>query len=347
MKLKTTLFIFTAFFVLVSCTPKADENQSGPKYFRHMQFSETPFDQYNGVYPINEKESLEINHYRFDYNEDGSLAEVSYRRGDVLLPYSSFGPASIKIAHSPGKEIHTYFDKDGNQVKRWGAWQSVYSLNEEGTRTGLKFEDKNGKMIENRNDIAYFTWKILDDGMVQEKRYNLADEETVMNRFCPFYELRFSYDESGLPVRLANYMEDTLYDCTVENCGDVGVSYFLFDYDENGALKKFSVHNSAGQLSNLYWGWAKFELKLDENGNVLERVSYDQDDELLGGKSNPINAYVYDMHGSVIERKFLNDEGKLVENGQGASIIRYSYDKMGIPVDTTMLNANEEVITKG
>ena len=41
-----------------------------------------------------------------------------------------------------------------------------------------------------------------------------------------------------------------LYNCTAENCGEVGVSYFLFKNNEHGDLETFSVHNTAGQLSN-------------------------------------------------------------------------------------------------
>ena len=92
---------------------------------------------------------------------------------------------------------------------------------------GYSFLDENGETVENRNSIHNHKWKKLDDGMIQELRYNLAGDEVVMNPFCPFYELRFSYDENGYLVRMANYEEDTLYNCTEENCGDIGVSYFF------------------------------------------------------------------------------------------------------------------------
>ena len=56
---------------------------------------------------------------------------------------------------------------------------------------------KDGSMIENRNKIHSWQWSILPDGMVRELRYNLKGEETVMNPFCPFYELRFTYNDKG------------------------------------------------------------------------------------------------------------------------------------------------------
>ena len=346
MKTKNLFILLALAGMVFSCTPKAENSSNNTEYFRHIQFTETPYDQITGIYPLSKEEAKKINHYRFDYNENGKLAEVSFRRDMNLLSYSSLGSPMIKIEYLPGKEVQTYFDKDGTQQKRVGAWKAVYKLDENGNRTGLSFEDKDGNTMTNRNEIAYYTWKVLDDGMVQEKRYDMKDEETIMNPFCPFYELRFSYDNTGRPVRMANYMADTLYDCTAENCGDIGVSYFTFKNNEKGGLTYFSVHNTRGQLSNLYSGWAKFENKLDENGNVLERVSYDQDDELLSGKSMPINAYVYDDYGSVVETNFLDKNRNPFENDRGAATIRYSYDKIGNPVDTVYLSAAKEVVPK-
>ncbi len=209
MKIKNLFILLALAGMVFSCTPKAEDTSNNTEYFRHIQFTETPYDQITGIYPLSKEEAKEINHYRFDYNENGKLAEVSFRRGTNLLSYSSLGSPVIKIEYLPGKEIQTYFDKDGKQQKRVGAWKAVYKLDENGNRTGLSFEDKDGNKMTNRNEIAYYTWKVLDDGMVQEKRYNLKDEETVMNPFCPFYELRFSYDNAGRPVRMANYMADT------------------------------------------------------------------------------------------------------------------------------------------
>lgn len=340
MKIRIVYLLIAFAALIVSCAPKKQDDAPDVKYYRHLQFTETPYDRLQGIYPLTSDEAGDINHYRFDYNEKGQLVEVSYRRGNELLSYSSMGAAKIQIEYSPGKEIYTYYDKNENPKKNGGAWKAVYSTDENGVRTGLSYEDSTGAKIENRNNIAYYTWIVLPDGMVQEKRYNKEDVETVMNPFCPFYELRFSYDDNGYPTRMANYMGDTLYDCTEENCGDIGVSYFLFENNDKGGLTNFSVHNTAGQLSNLYSGWAKFENKLDDNGYVLERISYDQDDELLRGKAVPVNAYVYDDHGAVIERKFLDGNRNPVENGQGTAVIRYSYDEVGNPVDTAYFSAS-------
>jgi len=331
---------------LISCNQPAEQNSEvSVAYFRHMLFSETPYDALKGTYPLTSDEAQNINHYRFTYNEDGSLKSVAYMRADELLGYSSLGAAKIVITYENGTEIQHFFNKDGEPQELGGVFSRVYELDDDGNRVGLSFYDQDGNLVENRNNIAYYVWNVMDDGMVQEKRYNLKDEETVMNPFCPFYELRFSYDENGYAVRMANYMGDTLYDCTVENCGDVGVSYFSFENNEHGGLQQFSVHNTVGQLSNLYWGWAKFKNTLDEYGNIIESVYFDQDDEYLAGNNLPVNQYVYDEHGAVIERRYLNADKEVTEHpNSGIAILKYAYDKHGHPTDTLRLNAAMEEI---
>jgi YD repeat-containing protein len=171
--------------------------------------------------------------------------------------------------------------------------------------------------------------------MVRELRYNLAGEEVVMNPFCPFYELRFTYNEKGYVTRMANYMGDTLYNCTAENCGDIGVSYFTFNPNENGDVENFAVFNVIGQMSNLYWGWSKRVNKYDENGYVLETVYFDQDDEYVGGKLVPVTQNVYDIHGALTEVKSMDKERNLINSpDNGVAITEYRYDELGNRTET-------------
>lgn len=183
--------------------------------------------------------------------------------------------------------------------------------------------------------------------MIQELRYNLAKEEVVMNPFCPFYELRFSYDENGYLVRMANYEEDTLYNCTEENCGDIGVSYFLFENTKDGDVLNFSVHNTVGQLSNLYSGWAKRKNVIDENGYMLEVTQYDQDDEPLSGKRLPVTTSVYDEHGAIVKRITMDIDKNVANNpSNGVAIVEYKYDNEGHRTETVQYDKDGAVVEK-
>ncbi len=232
------LFLLLAVF---SCKQADESSSARVKYFRHLKFSETPFDQFRGLHAVNPADTGIVNHYKFSYDEQGRLVALEYRRGNELLDGSETGAARILISYKGNKEIHHYFNRQGEAVERQGYSAAEYELDEAGVRVGLHFLDREGNPVENRNGIARYDWKVLANGQLQENRYNMEGEETVLNEFCPFYELRFSYDEDGLVTSMANYQGDSMYNCTVENCGDIGVSYFSFDYNDAGDLTRFTV----------------------------------------------------------------------------------------------------------
>ncbi len=322
---------------VVSCSGGSEkkETKSGVEYYRGIQFTETPYDIEKGIHPLTADEAKTINNYKFTYDESGRLLSVEFNRNNVLLGYSSMGASKITYDYNGNKQIKKYFNKDNEQIESAGVYTAEYTLDEKGNRTGLMFLGKDGSMVENRNKIHSWVWKILPDGMVQEKRYNLAGEEVVMNPFCPFYELRFSYNEKGYMTRMANYMEDTLYNCTAENCGDIGVSYFTFTPDEDGDVLKFEVFNVIGQMSNLYWGWSKRERKFDENGYMIEEATFDQDNEYLGGKNVPVTQNVFDKHGALVESKNMDKDRNLINDpNSGVAITEYKYDDLGNRTET-------------
>jgi YD repeat-containing protein len=323
---------------IVSCTGKTTNKSmhAGVEYYRNLQFSETPYDIEKGTHPLTADQAKIINNYKFTYDKTGHLLSVEFGRNNVLLGYSSMqGAAKITYEYSDNKQVKHYFNKDNQPIESGGVFASEYSLDANGNRTGLMFLDKDGKMIENRNKIHSWTWTVLPDGMVRELRYNLAGEETVMNPFCPFYELRFTYNDKGYTTRMANFKADTLYNCTAENCGDIGVSYFTFTPNQNGDLENFSVFNVIGQMSNLYWGWSKRISKYDENGYTIESTLFDQDNEYVGGKLVPVNRNVYDNHGALVEAKNMDKNGNVINSSEnGVAITEFKYDEIGNRTET-------------
>ena len=336
-------------FILGSC--KQDSGQKNGtsekvQHYRHLLFSETPWDPIRGTYEISDKEAKTVNNYTFTYDDSLRLTQVDFCRGDSLLNGSRLGAARVVINYEGNKEIRHYFNKDNEpQTIQGKVFTSVYTLDESGFRKGLKFYDKENQPVENRNNIGYYVWSMTPDGKLKENRYTLDSVETVLNQFCPFYELRFSYNKDGIVTQMANYEADTLYNCTAENCGNIGVSYFTFNINNKGDLLEFSVHSTTGQLSNLYWGWARYTQKVDENGYVIERSTYDQDNELVGGKMIPIRLSKYDESGSLIEERFLDADRQLMENpGDGVAVRQFKYDKNGVRTETISYNKNMDKI---
>jgi YD repeat-containing protein len=336
-------------FTFVSCKSKstAKDSNAAVKYFRNLQFSETPYDIEKGTHPLTPEEAKNINSYKFTYDESGRLMSVEFVRNDSLLNYSSMGAAKITYRYDGNMAYKYFFDKKNQPVEQGGVFAYQYALDPQGKRVGLMFLSKDGMMIENRNKIHSWVWNVLPDGMVREQRYNLKGEEVVMNPFCPFYELRFTYNDKGYPVRMANYMADTLYNCTAENCGDIGVSYFSFTPNEYGDVEKFEVFNVTGQMSNLYWGWSKRISKYDQNGYVTETAFFDQDNEYVAGNLVPVTRYTYDEHGAVTTIKSFDKDGNLINNPEnGIATTEYRYDEKGNRTDTITLDKDNNPVKK-
>lgn len=328
-------------------TPAKKTADTGTVYYRNLLFSETPWDTEKGSRPLSPAEAKEVNSYKFTYDESGRLTSVEYVRGDELLSYGSLGGAAkITYEYADNLQIKRFFDENNEPMESGGVFTAEYTLDEKGVRTGLKFLGRDGQAVENRNKINNYVWRILPDGKLQEKRYNLAGEETVMNPFCPFYELRFTYNDKGYVLDMANYENDSLYNCTAENCGDIGVSYFEFEPNEFGDLLSFSVYNVTGQMSNLYWGWSRRVSKYDENGYVLETALFDQDNEYLGGKSVPVTQYTYDKHGAVTEVKSMDKDRNIINNpSNGVAITEYKYDEKGNRTETLRYDKERVPVT--
>lgn len=338
------LTFFVIILILGSCTQETPKEAKFEKvqHYRHLLFTESPWDAVSGTHKITAEEAKMINNYTLQYDDSQHLVQVTFGRGDSLLPKSRLGAAKVVMMYSDNFETRMYFDTKGEPKTVSGeVFKSVYEMDNNGFRTGLKFYNEPGELTENRNKIAYYNWSKTEQGNVKENRYNLAGEETVLNEFCPFYELRFSYDENGRVTKMANYEKDLLYDCTAENCGDIGVCFFDFKMDKHGGLLEFTVKSSTDQLSNLYWGWARFEQKFDENGYVVERVMYDQDNELLSGKKVPITQSSYDDGGSLLEEKYLDANRQLMETPwDSVAVKQYKYDKFGHLTETILLDKN-------
>jgi YD repeat-containing protein len=348
-KLSIPLILMIIIWVgIVSCTSTTTNknNHSGVEYYRSLVYTETPYDIEKGTHPLTAEQAKTINSYKFTYDKTGRLLSVEYVRNNVLLGYSSMqGSAKITYEYGDHKQTKHFFNKDNEPIESGGVFALDYALDANGNRVGLMCLGKDGSMIENRNKIHSWVWNVLPDGMVRELRYNLKGEETVMNQFCPFYELRFTYNDKGYPVRMANFKADTLYNCTAENCGDIGVSYFTFTPNQYGDLENQSVFNVTGQMSNLYWGWSKRVNKYDENGYLLETRVFDQDNEYVGGKLVPVQQNTWDSHGAIVEVKNMDKDGNVINNpDNNVAVTTYKYDDLGNRTETLTFDKDKVAV---
>ena len=147
-----TLIAFA--FILGSCNQEApkEDDKENIKHYRQLLFTETPWDPIRGTHEISAKEALLVNSYAISYDDSDRIVQVTFGRGDSLLPKSRLGAAKVMMTYKDNLETRTYFDINGDPKTVNGeVFKSVYTMDEKGFRTGLKFYDTAGAPMENRN----------------------------------------------------------------------------------------------------------------------------------------------------------------------------------------------------
>ncbi len=187
------LFFIAAIVVAINACnskPKQAEEDANVKYFRNLQFSETPWDIEKGTHPLTAEEAGEINNYKFTYNDNNQLVSVEYNRNGVLLNYSSMGAAKIGYSYEGDKQLKKFYNEKEEEIKNSGVSVYEYTL-DDGMRVALRFLDENGEPVENRNNIHNYIWSKTDDDMVRELRYNLAGDLNCYEPVLPVLRITF------------------------------------------------------------------------------------------------------------------------------------------------------------
>ena len=382
--------LFCALLLVISCSNAQDNAQTvdqQTKYFRHLVFRESLYPDYKGIYPLSEVEAKLYNHYRFVFDEQNRVTEVSYRRGDVLLSpqlnsnwdnffFEQAAKIEMEFSDDGTTETRRYYDFWGNRIQVYNAsYEDVIELNPDGTRKKLSFFDADGKAIDNRWGIHTYEWWKSDDGLIVEQRKNLAGEQVSIRPQFDFYEIRLDYDERGLLQRMYNYgLESELTN------NSTGVALDQITYDEHGNFTSWTVldkdmnpttgnrprvakgvhsynrqgnkdaletFNLDGSLMVASWGNARAEKLWDEYGNQIKTIYYDANGNLTG--PIPIVQNVFDDEGIRLQKVvFYNADYELAVHPQtGASWMEFTYDDQAQTVAQKLYNKRGEEIVRG
>lgn len=346
MRIPISIIVLVVFIFLAGCGGKKSgkPQHSGVEYYRHLLWSETPYDTEKGIFRLDSDEAETVNNYKFTYDDDGRLQSVEFVRNNVLLGYSSMhNIAKIVYNYEGHMQTMFFYNEDNEPVEHEGIFAVQYALDARGNRVQLMYLAKDGSMINNHKGIHYYNWSVLPDGNVSEKRFSLDGTEIPIDKYCSFYELRFTYNKKGYLTRLAHYRNDTLINCHVDNAAGSKPAYLMYNPDENGSVEKVEVFDETGQPVEIDQGWSKCINKYDENGYLIETVCYNKSNEYT--EKIPVKRYSYDDHGALTEIKFYNKDNQQVKDPlSGAAVIKYTYDDAGQRTDTVYLDLNNAEI---
>jgi len=182
------------------------------QYFRHLLMNHmTPRMELKGLHPISVVTAERVAHYKFTYNKEQKVIELinSHPSARGKHPLSDIGAYRVQIDYEDNKEIRTFYNKNGNQVrnKRQVA-KEVFTYNKEGFKTGLTFYDEQNQAIASSWEVAEYVWIKYGDKVI-EKRYNLQGQPQVL---APFFTLGTTMIEYGLTGLItAQYNVDDQY----------------------------------------------------------------------------------------------------------------------------------------
>lgn len=347
------------------------------EYYRHLVFRESPVSAHRGIYPLTENQKNDIAHYRFSYNENGDVLEISHRIGDDLISendnWDSFTWWAPKIAikYSKSEEIVTFFDHFNQPTNAFGKIaKAIYSLDKKGRRIGLKFQDLNGDFAENHWNVHRYEWTYPESGVVIEKRYNLKNEPAFLRPNLTFETVKLVYGDDDLldfmyhidqNGQLKNNTMGAAIDRIVYDHNDNFIRWMVFDADTNlveGNAPQLALgehlYNEYGNKVGLRGYDVKMNIKAFPSGFALESRKYDTFGNLISEKYTDIEGkrivhrvYTYSESGKHrLTTSHIDDEGNLEDHyywGWAKEVLEY--DSVGRIVDRKFYKEDGSVYT--
>jgi hypothetical protein len=285
-------------------------------YYRHLVFRETPFSDIKGIHPIDKKTSEKETHYRFVYDAQNRLVEVSHRLGNFIINQNHnwdsfiwFSP-KMTITYAENQEIRHFYNRLDEQAETHGKmYTAVFDVNAAGKRTSMKIYDKDGKPSENAWGIHQYQWTHKGNGNVIEKRFNLKNDPKTIRPDFTFFTVRLEFGN------------DDLLD-------------FIYHLDADGNI----INNSmkAGMDRIVY----------DQEGNFSRWMVFDKDLKPVEGNAPEfaIGEHLYDARGNKVELRGFDVIGRLKAMPTGVAKVVNSYDTYNNQTEVKILDLEGNIL---
>ena len=331
--------VLTAALILYSCHADnkmhSGNEEAGhlTEYYSTIPLRESPYAFFQGIVRLSKEEAMTRNHYRFIYDNLFRLESISFWSGDKLRRPNHtanyfFTAPMQKIEYADKKEIITYYDRFGNPIKQRGAHKSVYSLDKNGRRVALHYEDNKGIIIENSWGISNYIWNHQNDGSIIESRYDLAGNLKPLRPHFEFFRIRLYYEQNGVLALMQNIDEKGVLR---ENNSGVAQDKLLFDKD--GRWLGWTVLNAKNQVHRGNGPNVAKGINIPDQYGYETSIRYEDIDG-----SSIINSHgfwggkrFYDNYGNYKSTQFIDSLGNPGINKQtGYCYAVYTWDDKGI-----------------
>ena len=174
-----------------------------PAYFFSVELD--PRYQFIGVGALTEEDAARANCYRFEYDADGRLTQVAFRRAGGAMPDPLWGVPQIAIEYQPGMERRWFRDAHGQPMKDVdGVDGEELTLNAAGAPTDIINLDESGGHIRDNNGVMHYVRTLDNHSRVMAlRRIGLLGTAIADN--YGYFETRTVYDAMGRAMERGNY----------------------------------------------------------------------------------------------------------------------------------------------
>jgi len=286
------------------------------EYYRHLLFRESPYSDIKGVHQIDETTAQNETHYRFVYDDQNRVIEVSHRLGDFLIndndnwdSFIWFSP-KMTVEYKENQEIRHFFNRLDDKIETHGKmYKAIFDVDENGKRTAVKFYDKEDNPSENAWNIHTYQWTDLGDGNVLEKRFNLKNEPQPFRPDFTFYTVRLEF-------------------------GNDDILDFIHHLDKDG-----------NRINNTMKA-AMDRIVYDQEGNFSRWMVFDKDLKPVEGNAPEfaIGEHLYDARGNKVELRGFDVIGRNKAWPNGAARVLNTYDKYNNQIEVKIFDLKDNTM---
>lgn len=348
------------------------------RLFSTLAFRESPYADFAGVVPLTAEQAAARNHYRFVYDQEGRIREISFRLGTRLRTPNHtanyfFRSSIVRIAYRDHEEVRRFFDHRELPVTVLGeVFEERYDLDDRGRRRELRFVDVHGEPVESAWGMASYHWRTEPDGTVVEWRKALDGKPVSMRPGLAFGVLGLHYDARGQIALMQNLDRNG---ALLDNA--TGVSQDRLSFDASGRFLGWAVLDAAGRprrgngpdvargvvtpdrwgyeseirfedergeaIRNGY-GWGGSRTAYDRYGNWRSRAFVDADGSPMNVERLGYHRYDFEWDASgllMLSMRYVDVEGRPVAHRErGYAVVRHDHDRQGNRIASRFLRVD-------
>ncbi len=255
MKGKEKVFAYGMLLILAflfACHSVKGQKVQRSEYYAVLPFWESPYLPFKGACPITKEKALKRIHLQLDYDTENRVVFSHVKMGEHYKDFEGFfghlyiNAPLTKVSYDAKKEVHSFFDRFGNQISVMGnVYRKIYQKDDYGRNTRLTFEDKNGDPAEDLFGNRVYDWQHEKDGSIIETRKNRTGALTALRGDFQLMRTRMMFGQGGYFSLLQN-IDDNGNIIPTES-GATTLNYY---YDTLGRFSRWEVYDASGKATS-------------------------------------------------------------------------------------------------